>query len=315
MKSSLVRAALVAAFLAVPTLASTSARPAQGGEPARSDVVRAEAWPKLGADVVEKVKLDVERLRKARTPEMSTQARDALLTYGAGAAPNLIAALAREEDRDARVRVVEVLDLLTTAEHSRLLAKEFASKSPNLRKWALARTATFLDPGVAKAAEAALASAKKGLDKKETDKEEVMRAAIACASAGSVAGFDVLIANAYDNWGKYGADAHAALAGVRGAEATKLVAAGLKPSDSPKPNDPALKAPDRARIVGALRLLGGCGDESARSIVKPFLDSNDNTVRIAAINAVRALLDGEQPLVDLPVFDAVEMAKKLKARL
>ena len=46
--------------------------------------------------------------------------------------------------------------------------------------------------------------------------------------------------------------------------------------------------------------------------VKPFLDSNDNSIRIAAINAVRGMADGEGPVADLPVFDAIELAKKLK---
>lgn len=306
-----VAGALVGALVgAVPGSARDAAR-AQ----AREEIVRAESWPKLDAATADKVKLDVERLRKARTPEMGVQARDALVAAGAGVAPPLLAALGREEDREAQARIVEVLDRVTGEEHTRLLAKEFAAKSPTLRKWALSRAARFQDPGVAKPAEEALERARKGLEKKQSDKEELARAAIACAAAGSLAGFDVLQANAYDNWGKYGQDAHAALAGVRGPQATQRAAAVLTPADSPKPNDPALKPADRARIVGALRLLGGCGDESARAIVKPFLDSNDNTVRIAAINAVRALLDGEPPLVDLPVFDAVELAKKLKARL
>ncbi|MCC6405981.1 MAG: hypothetical protein IT453_02360 [Planctomycetes bacterium] len=281
----------------------------------KPEVVRAESWPKLDAAVTDKVKLDVERLRKARTPEMGAQALDALSQVGAGVAPMLIAALGREEDDGARKRIVEVLEKVTGPEHTRLFAAEFAAKSPEVRKWALRRAAGFLDPGIVKPAEAALERARKGLEKKDTDKDELLRAAIACASAGSLAGFEVLQSNAYDAWGKYGVEAHVALGGVRGAAATKLAASKLEPKDHPKPNDPALKAADRARIVGTLRLLAGCGDDSAVAVVKPFLDSNDNTVRIAAINAVRALLDHEPPLVDLPVFDAVEMAKKLKARL
>ena len=279
----------------------------------RPEIVRAESWPKL--DAADKVKLDIERLRKARTPEMGAQARDALVAVGPGVAPLLIAALGREEDTDAQKRIVEVLEQVTAAEHTRLLAKEFVAKSPTVRKWALRRAAQFLDTGIQKQAATALERARKGVEQKDGDKEELMRAALACASSGSLAGFDVLQANAYDAWGKYGPDAYVALAGVRGPEATKLAASALKPTDQPKPNDPALKAADRARVVGTLRLLAGCGDESVGSILKPFLDSNDNTVRIAAINAVRALLDHEPPLVDLPVFDAVEMAKKLKARL
>lgn len=288
---------------------------AQQPTPAQKQVVRAEGWPKLDATSVDKTKVEVERLRKARTPEMGEQARDALVEVGTAAAPLLIAALGKEEDGAAQKRIVEVLEAVTGEEHSRLIANEFVAKSPVVRKWALRRAATFLDSGIRANAEAELERARKGLAKKDTDKEEVFRAAIACASSGSLAGFDVFQDAAADGWLKYGPELHAALGGVRGPEATQRALSALKPEDQPKPNAPALKATDRARIVAALRLLGGCGDDKATAILKPYLDSNDNSVRVAAINSVRAILDHEPPLADLPVFDAIEMAKKLKARL
>jgi hypothetical protein len=50
-------------------------------------------------------------------------------------------------------------------------------------------------------------------------------------------------------------------------------------------------------------------------LVLPFLDTNDNTLRIAAINALRGIVDGEPPIERLAVFDAIEMAKTWKERL
>ena len=163
--SARVGAGFVCVALACTAMLGTaSSVRAQGAPRAAAEVVRAESWPKLDAASAEKVKLEVERLRKARTPEMGAAARDALVAAGAGVAPGLIAGLGREEDREARERIVDVLERVTTAEHSRLLADEFAARapaegakkpttaggspSPVVRKWALRRVATFLDPGV-----------------------------------------------------------------------------------------------------------------------------------------------------------------------
>jgi len=48
--------------------------------------------------------------------------------------------------------------------------------------------------------------------------------------------------------------------------------------------------------------------------VKRELDSTDNSIRIAAINAMRGIVDGDLPIANLPVFEAIELAKKWKER-
>jgi len=54
--------------------------------------------------------------------------------------------------------------------------------------------------------------------------------------------------------------------------------------------------------------------EDAIAIVKPQLDNTDNSIRIAAINALRGIVDGDLPIANLPVFEAIELAKKWKTR-
>ena len=93
------------------------------------------------------------------------------------------------------------------------------------------------------------------------------------------------------------------LGAVRGREATDRIAARLEDAD-------------RARTVAVLNLLGGCGERArAVPLVKPYLDSTDNSIRIAAINALRGIVDGEPPLDKLSVFDAIERAKRWKERV
>jgi len=64
-----------------------------------------------------------------------------------------------------------------------------------------------------------------------------------------------------------------------------------------------------------LRMLAGCGDASALPPIRKYLDDDDNQIRVAAINACRGIVDGDPPLEQLPVFEAIETAKKWKDRL
>ena len=72
---------------------------------------------------------------------------------------------------------------------------------------------------------------------------------------------------------------------------------------------------DRLNIVAGLRLLGGCGDEDSAKRVSPYLDSQDNQIRVAAINAARGIVDGDGPMEQLSVFKAIEVAKMWKRRI
>jgi hypothetical protein len=306
-----------AAVLAM--LCAAVARPAQTPEappkPAQTPaepVKHLEAWPKLDAEALKTVKTDIERLRKAHTPQMATAAEDGLVAAGGGIVPHLLPTLPKESDEEAKARIRRTLERVTSAEHSRLLQTEFENKSTEIRAWTLRRCATWRDAGLKAPAEAALARAQKLADK--ADPEELYAAALCVTSTGSPAGLETLRQWAIDSWGKRGVEMRTALEGVRGPAGAAVCGAWIKDTDYPKANSPMLPAADRQRVVASLNMLAGCGDRPALARVKPFLDSNDNSIRIAAINAVRGIADGEPPVADLPVFDAIELAKKLKSK-
>ena len=271
---------------------------------------RLEAWPELKGEAQKTAQTDLERLRKASTEEMGAAGRAGLLQAGAGAAPLLLAALGKEKDETVRGRIVQVLDQITGAEHTRLLAKELTSKSRDVRLYALGRCALFPDAELRTAAEPLLARLVKEGEK--ADPEERYAAALLATSTGSTAGLAALHLAAVENWNKRGVQIRAALEGVRGAEAAGQLLAMLKDSDKPVLNGPLLSKDDRQRVVACLNLLAGCGDKGALPRVKAFLDSNDNTVRVAAINAVLGIAENKPPVANLSAFEAVEMAKKLK---
>lgn len=285
---------------ATGTLASPAAPLAARQEPERGsdEVRRLERWPELG-EAGKTLTKEIQRLRKARTPEMAEEADLALRAAGAGIVPELLPVLGKERDDEALARVEAVLLAVTGAEHTRLLAPYFGDASREVRVFALRRCGAFPDPGLRPAAEAALSGLREQGEK--ADALELYAAALCAASAGSVAGFDVLVDEAGKRWAKRGVEMRAALEGVRGPEATTLAAEQL--------------AGERDAVLAGLYLLAGCGDEGAVPHVRPFLDSDDNQVRVAAINALRGIVAGEPPLERLPVFEAIELAKEWKRRV
>ena len=71
----------------------------------------------------------------------------------------------------------------------------------------------------------------------------------------------------------------------------------------------------RLVAITLVAALAGCGEKKSAVPVIQHLDSTDNGVRIAAINALRGVIDGAEPLERLSAFDAIEQAKAWKERL
>ncbi len=292
--------AAAAALLPVPTPVQTNDAAAQE----RPVVDRMAAWPVLEAKAAGALAQDVEKVRKANTPQMEEAGEAGVLAVGAAAGPALIAALGKEKELQARLRLENLLDGVTGAAHTRLMAAEFAHKSPHVRVWALRRVAAFPDTGVRAPAEQAYERAAAAHAKKpdaEGAADELYLASLCAASAGSAAGFEHLVRAATEHWGKRGGELRVALEGLRGDAATdKLL--------------PLVGDSDRTKVVAGLNLLGGCGSRKALDAVRPHLDSTDNSIRVAAINAMRGIVDGQPPIDKLSAFDAIELAKKWKER-
>jgi hypothetical protein len=266
-------------------------------------VTRLTEWPKP-ALTADQIKREIERLRKAGTPEMGEQADEALTKAGAGVVPELLPVLGKERNVEARLRVEHVLDKITAAEHTRLLGAFFADKSREVRVWALTRCANFPDLGLQAAADEAFTRAKALRDKDlkaEGADFEVYAAALCATAAGSHAALEVVSSTALTNWGKRGVEIRLALESVRDATATEFASKLARDTD-------------RKKKVCGLNMLAGCGTQDALAVVKPCLDDNDNSIRVAAINAMRGIVDGDLPIANLPVFEAIELAKKWKSR-
>lgn len=271
---------------------------------ASAPIERLAAWPKLAPKDRDQVQQDIERLVKQRSPEMGDLARAGLIAAGPGAVPLLLDKYGREKDEDGQKRLREILVETTRADQTQLLAKEFDGQHARTRAFVLWRVAAFPDPSLRPAAEASWARIEKQGDKLEP--EERYAAALCCASTGSTVGLEALYEAAQKRWDRHGVELRSALEGCRGSEATAFALEKLNEAD---------KAKDRKLKVAALRLLAGCGEKTAARRVGAFLEDEDNAVRIAAINALRGIVDGAPPEEQLSAFEAIETAKRWKGRL
>lgn len=288
-------AALVAALLSGQDAPPGDRPPVPPKDP---PVEKLEAWPELSASEKKQVQVEIQKLTKARTPEMAASA-EAALAGAAGAMPLLLAAYGKEKDGEVQARLSQAMVGATDARHTILLAHEFTHKSVPVRTWCLRRAAAFPDAGLRAAAEQAVRAVAEAGDK--ADPEERYAASLCAVAAGSLEGLDVLREWAAEEWVERGVELRTALASVRGPEASAKLAPGL--------------TAQRLELVAALRLLSAAGDETVVDAVARHLDSDDNQVRVAAINALRGIVDAQEPLEELSVFAAIELAKTWKARV
>ena len=209
-----------------------------------------------------------------------------------------------------------MLDGVTDASHTRLIATSFDSKSIDVRLFALRRVAELGDPGLRERAETAWQAAEKEAEARSKDKkkrkeadpkelEEHQRSALLALACGSAAPLQHLatVAGSRD-WPTWRASIEAAASmAAEEPEVPAALAAMLTP-----------KAKGNLR-AGALRLLAYAGTEEHVSAIAPMLDARENHVKIAAINALRRIVDGADPLPKLSTFDAIEQAQAWKKRI
>lgn len=312
----MIRPALLALALFSPALAlSSRALSSRAQADSRQDapsqapqVERATEWP--DAPGREGLTKTIAKVKKATTDEMARQGAEEIKNSGAGAAPALLAALGKERDQDARRRLEDALDSITVPAHTRLLAREFRSKKAHTQAYTLRRVAELGDPGLADDAKdlwdelVAMRAHPKKKDKVDDDHER--RVAILLVSCGSAESLPLVIelagSKSFKTWRTH-LQAAAECAKAAGPEVGDAIGAALP------------KAEGMNLQLGTLRLLTFAGSKDHAKAVRPALDSPNNGVKIAAINALRRLVDGADPIEKMSSFDAIERAKKWKERL
>ena len=272
-------------------------------EAAPKKIEHKEEWPELERKQATEVERAVAKLRKASSEVMEEEGRAILLDFGPASAPELLRALGKEKDEEARARITSLLERVTGAEHTRLLQPYFEHKSPELRRWCLRRCAAFPDAGTQAAAQAALKKALNPGKRKPVDAEEVYATALAACAAGDLGAMQHTYARAKQAWNLEGPALLVALGALKGEAASEQLIE-------------LLETPERKDQLMALRFLSGAGlGQSCVDSIAVFLDEQDSELLIAAINALRSIVENKQPLPRLSAFDAITKGKEWKAKL
>lgn len=285
----------------------------------RIDDEHATEWPK--ASDAAKLKKSVSKLRKARNEEMEAAGREEIAAAGPAAAPILIKALAKEKSAETRERLSAALDSVTKKEHTRLLAELIDDKSVPLSRYAVRRVAMLGDAGLRERAEAHFAALEE-LDgdpkaKRKPEPIDLDLAAALCMSTGSATGFDRVLALAesepWQEWREVLIPAARSASGSKDilTEISRVVRDARNKDDFGGPGTTA-SAP--AHVAG-LHLITYVGTKENARFITFSLDSQRNDVKVAAINACRVMVDGDEPLEKLSTFDAIERANAWKKRL
>ena len=125
--------------------------------------------------------------------------------------------------------------------------------------------------------------------------------ALACLSTGAVSTLQVVFERARKSWSQEGGAIRAACEGARSEEATLALF-------------PYLSGTKQDQLT-ALRMLAGCGTETALPKLKPLLDSSDQSIRVGVLNALRGIVDGAPAMKRTSVFDTIEAIDAWKKRL
>lgn len=278
---------LLSALLACALGAGTL--PAQDPEP-----VAPPKWPALEAKQKRAVKNLTNALRRAKKPEQTEKALTGLRALGAGAAPELIKRLT-DHRTNVNAELASVLDAITEASHAPLLARHANDKRLAVRRYVLGRLTT-LAPDAKEMAPVFRHSLA------DEDEGVAFQAALGLTACGQLDAMDRLFAKAVADWSRNSETLGQALRGVHGIDGTLWLTKKLQRGD------------EREKLA-ALRMLRSVARKENARLVAPFLDSEIHNLKKAAINTLRAIVDGEPPLEKLSVFAAIEMANEWKARL
>lgn len=275
----------------LPALVLLAAGPT-AQDPAPTEPKPQVTWPELSAADMERAKVLVRRLDDEDQAAVDAAAAD-LAGLGAAVGPYLLARLAdRRPTAPARLRAI-LHDVVEPA-YAPLVAEKAASKAPLVREWVVEFLALRHDPRwrapLAKAA-------------KDKSPDIVLRAQLGLAGLKDTDALAAVFERfAEEDWREHAEFVARCLEPARSPEMAQWLVDHMPPDD------------EHARIVG-LRLMRSLAPKEYAGVIATFLDAEQHAVKKEAINALRAVVDGDEPLENLSVFQAIDQAKKWRERV
>lgn len=252
-------------------------------------------WPKLSA----KDKAAGEKwlkLLRSKKELIRMRAIDQLTLVGPGFADRLLRSMKDSPHGNINEQLAEVLDRLLRPEHAAPLGLHARHKSTFGRRYVLKKLATF---GRVESVPVFTAA------RKDKDIEVKYYAAIGLVKTKKdTAALDTIFERCLEQWGDIGDEVTRFLQGSRSADFVPWIRTRLKEGET---HDQ----------VTVMRLMRSLAPASAKSVIKPFLDSEHSILKKETINTLRVIVDGKDPLPlkKITVFRVIKMAKDWKKRI
>jgi len=249
-------------------------------------------WPRLDETESARARVLLEQLT-GDDEDAASAAGDELAALGAGIAPLTIVKLRGVPSTRQAETVSRLLDDVVTAEYAPLVEEHARDREATVRRWSIGWIARHPDE-----------SNRKTLERATSDKDETtaFRSSAGLVALGSLDALGKVFDVCSEDWVSHAEFVGAVLPPARGAAAADQVLARMTPDDV------------RAQVTG-LRLLRSLAPKEYATKISPYLDTEQHAIKKEAVNALRAVVDGDPPLEDLSVFQVIDQARKWKERV
>lgn len=255
-----------------------------------------KAFDKLSSSKRKKAGKALSLLRGGKTEEARAEASETLLALGEGVVPQLLISWDSMVEAERLPGLVALIDALLEDDALHLAwpdAEAEAASAVGMRAYVMRRWADSERKDAADVLSARI---------DDEEPELAYQAARGLALRGDGAGFDAIAAWVRTNWAEQAATLRADFAGIaRGPMSSKAaqLANGRKRKDQ----------------LAGLHLFELVGIRQHAILLKAALSESDTSLRLAAINACRAAVDGDEPLARPSMTEIIERAETWKRRI
>ena len=252
-------------------------------------------WPQLSKQEAETAAKWIPLLGSEKA-ETRAKAEEQLMMLPIGVCDRLLKKMKDGENRNINTQLVAILDQRLLPEHAPLIALHARHKSTAGRRYVAKKLAAFGAASTAKALKAGM---------KDKDVEVAYYSALGLARVSrDEAALDAVFARCVDNWDELGDEVGRFWRDCRHGDYLPWLRKKLQ-------SKPIMET------VTALRFMRYLAPQEAASVVRPFLSRTDVILKQEAINALRVMVDGDEPipLKKLTSFRVISLAKKWQARI
>ncbi len=276
--------------------------------PSQQAAVEEPAWPTLAAKDDKRVATLIRRLETGAEAD-AAKALSELATLGAAVVPHLLRRMALPRQTDQAMTAVEgALDTIVRQEHGPLVLKVADDRALPARRWAIRWLTLHTDERwrevlTRHAVPPPVPEGKPNQKPVEPpDADIVFCANLALAALRDTEALARVMETCHTAWRERHELVGRVLPAARSSEMASWVIRQMRPDD------------ERSRVTG-LRMLRYLAPKDYAGAIALYLDSGESSVKREAINALRAVVDGDAPVEELSVFSAIEQAKSWKERL